>query len=89
MYKYYKSESSVRPQDIQVTSSTVYLRKNIIQNTEKTMWEYDELAVLVPDFNENAGSFLIEIQKNISENQLDLMDAIADLYEMIGVNQNG
>ena len=56
---FYKSESTVRPDEVDVISSptTVYIRKNIRQETlqdadggELTVWKYDEAKVPRQEF---------------------------------------
>ena len=82
-----KTESAVRPSELDVASSKTvnYVRKNITEvereqpgGTTMTMYEYDELAVPKEDwllFNE-----LSESATRIT----DVEDAVIELAEMIG-----
>lgn len=58
---FYKAESTVEPDEVDAVSSptTVYIRKNIRQDTvqdvdgnEFTVWKYDEAKVSRQDFEE-------------------------------------
>lgn len=87
-YRY--AESTVRPDAIQINADTVYLRKDISeiirddnQENKISYWTYQEAAMTVEEFNQNASAILIAGQKNGDDNLLAVMEAIADLYETI------
>lgn len=89
---YRKSESTVKPQEVEVCYSTVYLRKDIeeiervddeFEGEPIKMWVYQEAAVPQDEFNQNAGALLISAQKNSDGDRLAIMEAIADLYDVM------
>lgn len=104
---YYKAESGVRPLEFEATVDTIYLRKNITEETREqegnepmTMYIYDECALSLEEFNAYSGMVMAEnalkgtndsanISKLVSGQemndvyQLTLMEAIADLYELM------
>lgn len=105
---YMQSESIERPLLIEITTSTVYLRKDIIEeerimveNDEPTMFYVYQEAKLTPEeFNiyatqiasinaikgindsENI-STIVQNGVNNEDNQLILMEAMADLYDLL------
>lgn len=105
--KYKKSESSVKPLPIEITQSTVYLRKEFTQETRTNergetyaFWTYQEAKITPEEFNKYAAdqaamnaikgandseniSLIIENGVNSSDNQLIIMEAMADLYDLI------
>ena len=90
--KYRYSESTVRPEAIQIDGDTVYLRKDISelkreddQGNKTTYWTYQEATMTVAEFNQHANAILISGQKNGDDNLLSVMEAIADLYETIAM----
>lgn len=109
MLKYRYSESTVKPAEFEVTEKTVYIRKDIIENSyisdwgeSIVYWTYQEAALTHQEFNEysrllmaenaikgvNDSSNIIQImtgQEAGDNNQLIIMEAIADLYEMISL----
>lgn len=107
---YMQSESIERPLLIEITTSTVYLRKDIIEeerimveNDEPTtFYVYQEAKLTPEEFNIYATQIAsinaikgINDSENISkivqngvyneDNQLVLMEAMADLYDLIAM----
>lgn len=87
-YKY--SESRVKPTEIEIGKHSVALRRNITEeertneNGDKlTFWVYEEARMSFEDFAEYSNYIIIADQKNSKDNQLVLMEAIVDLYEMV------
>lgn len=86
--KYKYSESTIKPEPIQIDGETVYLRTDIseirredMQGASTTYWAYREATLGVEEFNRHANAILVSGQKNGDENRLAIMEAIADLYE--------
>lgn len=114
---YCRVESTIKPLCFEVGKSTVYLRKNIIEEKRENasgeshiVYVYEEAALPFDEFNEysrmvmaqnalkatNDSDNIVKIisgQEASDFNQLTLMGAIADLYEMLlaytEANQNG
>ena len=87
-YKY--SESRVKPTEIEIGKYSVALRRNITEeertneNGDKlTFWTYEEARMSFEEFSEYSNYMIIADQKNSKNNQLILMEAIVDLYEMV------
>ena len=87
-YRY--SESTVRPQQVQISGDTVYLRKDIKESKREDMdgvtvsyWTYQEAALSKEEFNQNASALLMSGQKNGDGDRLAIMEAIADLYDVL------
>lgn len=87
-YKY--SESRVKPTEIEIGKHSVALRRNITEeermneNGDKlTFWVYEEARMSFEEFAEYSNYMIIADQKNSKDNQLILMEAIVDLYEMV------
>ena len=91
-YKY--AESTVKPSEVEVCKNTVYLRKDIASREyeESIMWTYQE-AILTLDEYENlskaSGIKMVENQETGDNNQLIIMEAIADLYDEISKIRGG
>lgn len=107
--KYKYSESTVKPEVIEMNGDTVYLRTDISkiarENEEgftTTYWSYQEARLSQKEFNVYSSmivsknalnstnvpdhiSQLIVGQENGDNNQLILMEAIADLYDVIAI----
>lgn len=88
--KYIYAESTIKPVPIETVENTVYLRMNITESkrtTEQgnvtTYWTYQEANLTLKEFNDYANLMLISAQKSGDDNQLIIMDAIADLYDVI------
>ena len=105
IYRY--SESTVRPNDIEICKKTVYLRKDIVEEQRTyadgntvTFYTYQEAKMSHEQFNEYSSlmaarnaingvndstniSNLLSGQENGDNNQLIIMEAIADLYDVI------
>lgn len=104
---YTYSESSVRPRELEICKTTVYLRKDIVEDMRTddlgnkfTFYIYQEAKMSHDEFNEytsflakqnaingvndssNISNLLIG-QENGDNNQLIIMEAIADLYDAI------
>ena len=104
---YQKSESTVKPLEFEATVDTIYLRKNITEETREQegfdpiiMYVYDECAMSLEEFNEYSRMVmaqnalkgtndsaninkLVDGQEMNDMYQLTLMEAIADLYEIL------
>lgn len=105
IYSY--SGSSVRPLEIEICKTTVYLRKDIVEDVRTddlgnkfTFYTYQEAKMSHDEFNEytsflakqnaingvndsaNISSLMVG-QENGDNNQLTIMEAIADLYDVI------
>lgn len=104
-YKY--TESTVKPDTLQMDGDTVYLRNSIAEfirsdeNGNKTAyWSYQEAALTQEEFNAYANLVAaknainsVSVPENVSQlvvgqeiannNQLAVMEAIAELYETI------
>ena len=96
--KYRDSASTVRPETIEIGKTTVFLRTDI-QKEERTdangdttvFWTYRE-AKMTPDEFTVYASLLSskEVVNNVYvDNQLIIMEAIADLYDKISKIQGG
>lgn len=92
---YYKSHSMVKPAELEKAKHTVFIRKNFVE--EETGWSYDEAKLSHEDFDKYCKLKSLEDSSNISSlvggqengdnNQLIIMEAIADLYDMIASMQ--
>ncbi|MEG1523825.1 MAG: hypothetical protein RR475_02235 [Clostridia bacterium] len=105
--KYKYSESTVKPEAIQMDGNTVYLRSNISelvreddQGNKTSYWSYQEAVLTQAEFNAYTSliasknainsvsvpehiSQLVVGQEIADNNQLAVMEAIAELYETI------
>lgn len=84
------SESTERPEQVQVGYNTVYLRKDIKESktTDEdgittVYYTYQEAPVPLDEFNRNASAFLISNQMDGDSARLTMMEALADLYESL------
>ena len=89
-YRY--SESTIRPQQVEVAGDTVYIRKDIAEVKRENMdggtisyWTYQEAALSKEEFNQNANALLMSGQKNGDGDRLAIMEAIADLYDVLAM----
>ena len=106
-YKY--AESTVKPNALELTDGTVYIRKDISsitrsseQGGETLYWTYQEAELTPEEFNQYTSLLMAEnaikgtsdsaniVQLMVGQemgdgNQLAIMEAIADLYEMIAI----
>ena len=90
---YTPSASTVKPDVIAIEKTTVYLRKDIVEKTcvdisgdETVFYTYQEAALSHEEFSKYSnGLAAINAVKGVndSENQYILMEAIADLYDII------
>ena len=87
---YKHSESRVKPTEIEVGKYSIALRRNITEdertneNGDKlTFWTYEEARMSFEEFAEYSNYIMLSDQKNSKDNQLILMEAIVDLYEMV------
>lgn len=74
--------STIKPSEIEFGLKTVYLRKDIVaanNDDGTTFWSYQEAALTLDEYKQYSGL----ASKNLDNNQLIIMDAIADLYEAI------
>jgi hypothetical protein len=91
LYRY--AESANRPESVDIYDNSVYLRKNFQEGTRRdhddklvSFWFYEETVLNKEDFDKYM-TFLsaknsIEASE-YSSNQLVIMSAIADLYEVV------
>lgn len=110
---YIPSESTVKPSVIQMARSTVFVRRNIVEDSRTddqgnttTYWTYEEACLFPSDFNayveevsaQNAISgihnsenilLLLNGQTVADDNQMIVMEAIADLYDFIASMAGG
>lgn len=84
--------SMVKPSEIEFGLTTVYLRKNItskeIENTSGDViiqWSYQEAQMSKEEFEK----YYNLAPQNIDNNQLIIMEAIADLYDAISNMSEG
>ena len=89
-YRY--SESTVRPEQVQISSDTVYLRKDIKESKREDMdggtvsyWTYQEAAMSTEEFNRNSSALLLKRQLNSDGDMLAIMEAMADLYDVVAM----
>lgn len=87
--KYRSVESTIRPLSFEIAGDMVYLRKDIsevkrtMDDQTITYWTYQEAILTNKDFNNYANAMLVSGQLNGNESQLVIMDAIADLYDIV------
>ncbi len=89
-YRY--SESTVRPEQVQVSGDTVYLRKDIKESKREDMdggtvsyWTYQEAAMSTEEFNRNSSALLLKRQLNSDGDMLAIMEAMADMYDVLAM----
>lgn len=89
-YRY--SESTVRPEQVQISSDTVYLRKDIKESKREDMnggtvsyWTYQEAAMSTEEFNRNSSALLLKRQLNSDGDMLAIMEAMADMYDVLAM----
>lgn len=96
---YVKSESTVKPDVVSIEKTTVYMRRNIVEeirtyeDVSTTFYVYEEAALTHEEYakysNEIDAINSAHIAQLVAEgadntnNQLILMEAIADLYDVI------
>lgn len=94
---YVLAESTEKPLSIEFGEDTVYLRKDIKEESRESMdgnlvkyWTYMEAKMTPAEFNAYANvlttgntSELIVSQENVDNNQLVIMEAFTDLYDLI------
>ena len=102
---YEQVKSTVKPSEIMKCANTIYLRKDITPKEEENsfgvsvIWYYQE-AKLTLDEYENFSKFaginsaettsqVLKNQETGDDNQLSIMEAIADLYEIIANMSSG
>ena len=104
--KYERSESTVKPLIVEIAKHTIFIRKDIREETRSygdntyIMYVYDEAKLTHEEFNQYSKCLavssaidgekdsanilqLISGQENGDNNQLIIMEAIADLYDAI------
>lgn len=92
------SESTVKPESVEISSTTVFLRKDIAKEKRTDelgkstiFWTYQEAKMTPDEFVAYAG--LISAKDTVSnvtiDNQLAIMGAIADLYDEISKIRGG
>lgn len=73
---FYKSSSTVKPTELEKAKHTVFIRKNFVETEDG--WSYDEAKLSHDEFD-----VYCKLKSLGDGNQLTIMEAIADLYEMI------
>lgn len=90
--KFRKSESTVKPEVVEIGKTTVFLRTDIKKETltdgfgdSITLWTYQEAKMTPDEFTAYASlvSSKDAVTNATINNQMIIMDAIADLYERI------
>ena len=90
--KFRKSKSAVKPEAVEIGKTTVFLRTDIKKETltdgfedSITLWTYQEAKMTPDEFTAYASlvSSKDAVTNTTINNQLVIMDAIADLYERI------
>lgn len=89
-YRY--SESTVRPEQVQISGDTVYLRKDIKESKREDMdggtvsyWTYQEAAMSTEEFNRNSSALILKRQLNSDGDMLAIMEAMADMYDVLAM----
>ena len=89
-YRY--SESTVRPEQVQISGDTLYLRKDIKESKHEDMdggtvryWTYQEAAMSTEEFNRNSSALLLKRQLNSDGDMLAIMEAMADMYDVLAM----
>ena len=94
-YRY--SESTVRPVEVEKSKHTVFLRRNIVEEDRTdsrgnttTFYVYEEAKLSHEEFDKYASIAVLQNLSNLASgqaigdnNQLIIMEALADLYEAI------
>lgn len=93
--KYRYSESSIKPNALEINHNTVYLRKNFAEVERKNdsdesgisykFWTYQEAKLSVEEFNKNANAILLMNMRSGDDDRLAIMEAIADLYDVVAM----
>lgn len=93
--EYVQSESTIKPQLIEVRPEIVYLRKDITSRVDNqsapptTIYTYKEAQLSIEQFNAHANKLLMTGQEDANNNQLAIMEAFADLYETMTMGIEG
>lgn len=80
---YREVESTHEPNPIEIYKTTVYLRKDIHKREDTNEWVYQEATMTPEEFNKYSSEFMAINAVNSNNNQLILMEAIADLYDLL------
>ena len=82
---YKQAESTIKPAEIEKGKRTVYLRKDIAEEDRDgtTYWVYQEATMSHDEFEMYSKLEALKAQKSGDDNQMIIMEAIADLYEAI------
>ena len=96
---YVKSESTIKPDVVSIEKTTVYLRRNIVEeirtykDISMTFYVYEEATLTHEEFSKYSNELaainsahiaqLVTNGADTTDNQLILMEAIADLYDII------
>lgn len=95
-YRY--SESTVKPEELEIGKTTVYFRKDIkteertFDDFTQTFYVYQEAKMPLEEFKKRANNqVFINAMKgaDTADNQMIIMEAIADLYEAVAALQGG
>lgn len=90
-YEYHEGSQATKPLSVDTNSSktVIYLRRNIEQvkkvdpMTQKTvtMWGYEEAKLTLPEYEQYKSEAGAETYAKITDDNLSLMEAIAESYE--------
>lgn len=86
--EYKRSESAIKPSEIEICKNTVYIRKNITleERTDNDatfdFWVYQEATLSLSEFEEYSKLASVKNMDG-NDNLLTIMEAIADLYDVI------
>jgi hypothetical protein len=94
-----KTESTVKPDIVSIEKTTVYMRRNIVEEirtyngVSTTFYVYEEAALTHEEYSKYSNELaainsdriaqLVANGADTTDNQLILMEAIADLYDVI------
>lgn len=96
--KYYQSASTVKPDAVEIGKTTIFLRTDVQKETTTddfgdpvTLWTYKEAKLTPDDFITYANLLSSKdiVNSTNVNNQMIIMEAIADLYDKISDIQGG
>ena len=87
-YKY--AESGVKPEEIEICTGGVYLRKDISAEEREqedgstvTMYTYQECRLSAEEFAQAAAALNLSAAQENEDNMLDMMEAITEVAEAV------
>ena len=96
--KYRYSESTVKPEPVEIGKTTIFMRTDIRKEirtdesgNEMVIWIYQEAKMTPDEFTAYANLLLSKdiVNSVNANNQLSIMEAIADLYDEISKIRGG